>query len=1194
MQLTRFSATLAALLTIAGLMPPKLFSQHRLPLPPTKSQPQAEQIAAAIADLLKQRPLEPKSAPEEGEPESESAKDPDKPPADEAPINELIAYWRTHGNPNAANSQSKPSDKVRDRLLEACENRPWLLVGLTAVLPESSDAYDRIYKVLTEEGADRGAGMAESNWQPSARQWLKLHSSYFRDDLIEEARRLSQTNTMDISPINSLARLDWSAAQPLVEEMAGGGDPYRAARAQGILYEQAARGGDASQTDALRAQLKTMVLNRQSPVTVRQTAFQSLMATDWDGQADWYLSLFADPQLSGVGFLERKAGGNDRIETRSIRANTADQWTRMEEDGAGFNILWLPIQEDPSKWLPVAAQLVGNNDRTIHLAAVSCLAEFLAVDAGAKEQLQQAARALLPWLNDANWGGGLERWSYLGSLAKLDLPESIPGLIWILDNDEDPAERAVAAEALMRYRTPQAVPALRRALDREKDEQFRESLIATLAQTGGFADEEAAAAIEAYARRVITSEGQKEMAEIADGASDKSLPLPVSVGRVYDVRDEIELSEGLATKLFERAKALRPTEPAAARRILSIAERADLVVADLNLIERIGQGVVDLDAVKLALESRERMRKRAGGELFRLIKQGGYAGGLAAILLGQESNWNDLLKGNDANAQTSLLAAARYTRDKLPVELVGKRLAANPILAAAAESYLEVEDSAEARKIIWARHPGEARILGERVGAESSLGSEPITKWEEKVRKEVLSANGPEEIFAVVPNYNPEVYGSVLIRIRQGQAEISLHSSEGRRQTRPLTANELQELIAFTSREEVENLGPQSRRTFGELEPDRIRFQYLRLTRGGGRRIMLSAGLLPAPKKDPTLHEQLAGLFHQLSHTGEFRLRYEMEDRIPGLEVLLADDRRRIFTTCQEGGELRVLIEPERDGTLRIPAVLAEWRSFTSGRVGPMTDEPRSCHFYNSLLNLPDWLKESRNRSGLGLDWRSKVGDAWFASAMIDGESGIWKFEETKSPVKVASGTYINSIATPDGKWLVTKKTVQSADKFEMPITRVALHSDAPAGAQAPRELIINAPQLSGHYPIAFVAAHNKVLLGQGHYQYGRDFTGGTYYLLDPETGALQQVRGEFRPLQDQFARPLQPTGKPNEFWAAIYDQQKKATLVGRYDARAFTFTPLATLAEIRVGSPDIWVDAAAGKIYVTYLGHLLRVPLTR
>ncbi len=1176
MPLSRVSVALVALLLAGLLIPPALFSQSRQP------QPQVEQIAAAVGELLKQPPLEPGVEEPVDSAERDAKKELEKPPADDAPINELIAYWSNRRYRVTTMGESKPSDNVRERILEACENRPWLFSQLTQVLPETTETYDRVRQVLIEAEKEQNEG-----WQQPLRYWLRLNSPHFRGELIEDVRQLSQSNQMNLAPVQALARLDWDAAKPLVEAMTGGADPFRAAQAWGMIYDQAQRSGDTVQTESLRQQLKAEVVNRQSPVAVRQTAFQSLMATEWSGQEEWYLSLFADPMLSGVKLAEPK----EPSKTGSDQGGLL-KFPALSDDGGRLNILWLPIQQNPAKWLPVTMRLVGSSDRIIHLAAVSSLAAFLATEPEAKETAQQVARTLLPWLSDPNWGGSLERWAYLGSLARIDLPESVPGLIWVLDNDEDATIRAVAAEVLIRYRNPQANPALRRALARETNEILRETFIAALAQAGaavgGFSDEEAVAAIEAFARHVITPEGKKEIAEITNLQSEKTLPLPVSIGRVYDEREEVEINESLAAKLFARAKVLRATDPLAARRILAVAERCTLTVADLNLIERIGEGLVDLDALKLALESRQRMRKQVADELSALVKKGGYAAGISAALLGDEDNCNNVLKGKDANAQIALLAAARYVREKLPVEIVGKLLSVSQTLTAA-ENYLEVEDSAEARQLIWAKHPGEARILGERLGTDAALGSPSVTQWEEKMRREVIGVNAPDEIYALVASYNPGVNQSFIIRVRQGQAELSLHNSEGRRSVRQLTANELLDLKEFTSREEVENL-KLNRRAFGEFESNRVRFEYLRLSKQGGRRIMLNTGLRRAPKNDPTLREQLAGMFYQFSRTGEFKLRYEMEDRIPGLEVLLANDDRRVFTACLEGAELRVLIQPEKNELLRPVNSQAEWRAFAAGRLGASAQEPRACGYQNSFLNTPDWLKELRTQSGATTDWRSKSGDAWFSIARIEGDAGIWKLEETKSPEKIVSGTYLNSIATPDGKWLVAKKTVQSADKFDVQVTRIQTATG--------REFIVNAPQLANHYPLAFVAAHNKILLGQGHYQYGRDFTGGTYYLLDAETGALQQVKGEFRPLQDQASRPLQhvesSAEKPNQFWAAIYDQQKKATVIGRYDARLFTFAPAIELPEIKIGSADIWVDAAAGKVYVTYLGHLLRVPLTK
>ncbi|MBL8188119.1 MAG: hypothetical protein JNK38_08930, partial [Acidobacteria bacterium] len=130
-------------------------------------------------------------------------------------------------------------------------------------------------------------------------------------------------------------------------------------------------------------------------------------------------------------------------------------------------------------------------------------------------------------------------------------------------------------------------------------------------------------------------------------------------------------------------------------------------------------------------------------------------------------------------------------------------------------------------------------------------------------------------------------------------------------------------------------------------------------------------------------------------------------------------------------------------------------------------------------------------------------------------------------------------------------------------------------------------------FPVAYVAAHNKLLLSQQTYQFREDGK-GTFFLLDAETGAIQPVKGEFRPLTNLFARPLQPTDKPHEFWAVIYDNKKKTTSVGRYDTRTFTFTPVTELPELRLSSENVWADATAGKLYFVYLGHLLRVPLTK
>ncbi|MEK7831253.1 MAG: hypothetical protein AAB401_09230, partial [Acidobacteriota bacterium] len=691
----------------------------------------------------------------------------------------------------------------------------------------------------------------------------------------------------------------------------------------------------------------------------------------------------------------------------------------------------------------------------------------------------------------------------------------------------------------------------------------------------------------------------REINDVFDGTSEKPLPLEISIGAVYAQNEEVEIPDNLAAVLFNRAKTLRRTQPELARKLLSIAQNSNGVVADLNLVDCIAEGWVDLESVKTALETRAQLRKNTGDKLEELFKQGGYQTGLAAVMLADEDKLRSVLAGRDANAQLALLAAARYLREKLPVESVGKLMGANAGMTAAAESYLEIEDSAEARKLIWARHPGEAKILGEQFNLGVPPGRPPgllipLGVWEEKMRKEVRVPNvqdGTQEIYAVVPSYNPEVFNSIIIRLRKrGQAaveaEISLHQAEGRRQTRMLTADELQELKEFTSREEVENLKSEARfeMPMGHYGPP-MQFEYLRLTKDGGRRIVV-AQPRRAPKKEATLHEQLGGLFYRFSRSGEFKLRYALEDKIPGVEVLVAEDKRQVYSICQEGGQLRVMVSVENPNPNIAPEKSFEWRSLFGSRLGAPVDEPANCQSGNLLWSQTDWMRELRMKSGAMFDPRARLGNVWFAQASMENEPGIWKFEEGKSPAKIVAGINGNLIPTPDGKWLGGKKTIESNDNYETRPVRIHL----PTGREYPVSITGN----SDLFPLGFIAAHNKILLSQQQFQYRPDSSGGNFFLLDAETGTTQAVKGEFRPLINAYTRPLQPTEKPNEFWAALYDAKKKATVVGRYDTRTFGFAPVVELPEIRLNSADTWADATAGKLYFVYLGHLLRVPLAK
>src|SRR5262249_16801097 len=107
------------------------------------------------------------------------------------------------------------------------------------------------------------------------------------------------------------------------------------------------------------------------------------------------------------------------------------------------------------------------------------------------------------------------------------------------------------------------------------------------------------------------------------------------------------------------------------------------------------------------------------------------------------------------------------------------------------------------------------------------------------------------------------------------------------------------------SRQEIENLGPE--RFFGEGEKGWWKYEYLRLTKEDGRRIALD-GLQRAPK-NPTPHEELSGIFYRLSRSGEFTTRYNIDDKIPGVEVICAEIKAFVLKGGGEKGGIGAFIE---------------------------------------------------------------------------------------------------------------------------------------------------------------------------------------------------------------------------------------------------------------------------------------------
>ncbi len=1212
------------------LFPSQLLAQK--PAPARKTVPRTAPRPRAIADnviaeLLALPPLSPDE--EETSAHATSEAEP-KLPAAHAPIKELLAYWL---NRNSGKSEdARPSEVVQQRLLEAVLNRPELLQGLFSVLPDTPATHDQIYQLMQAESGE------EDYWKMTARQYLQYRSQYFREELLAEAR--SEDFAARRQSLPALAKLDYTTAKPIVEQMLGGTNSEAIALALGIQRTDALSVGERGQAESTLTKLKEIVSNRQLSPPVRWQALSSVMESEWQGQEEWFLSLFADPTLSGIvpdtiaAQNSAEQGAQVTIESKEIlvekrmivrsagtvvygarnaamsAANAAAAAAaRASMDGGvpggvpdgipvetANSLLVTTLQGNYAKWIPKVTSLVGNTDRIVHNAAVKFLVEVNGNLQDKEEKMlranrQDAARALLPWLINPLWASVSVRAEFIDSLNNLDLREAVPGLLTILDSESDRTVVDAAVRVLMEYKDPRAVGSLKRFLQKETSEEAREPIITAIAQCGGFSDEEMATTFEAYARKISTDAGAEAIDIAVDG--EKTLPLNLSIGRVLYESDSIQATEGLAVRLFARAKELQFKEPAVAQTILSGIQFAPLQVAQLNLLERISAGNVEAKAISFALENRRAWQKSVSEAIYPLLRQGGYAAGLAAILLGESGRQADILEGKDAKAQLALLAAARYVREKLPVTAIAPLLS-NPLLTKAAESYLEIENSAAARSLIWARHPKQAWIVGESIFLENQNdGDATPHKLEEKLQREVLGQNGKLEIYAVLTKFygtEGEENGNIIVRVKGEEAEIHMPNSNGYRSYRALTPNEVQDLKALTSRPEIEDLGPEYfPNKASEDESDAPSREYLRLNQENGRRILLRQARR-APKKDATPHEELAGLFFTLSRTGDFKLRYDLEDKLPGLEVLYSNAKQQLLMVAQEGKELRVLIGDYSASRQRNKEQFPyDWRSFDAGQLGGIVSPPTAmAEYFEAAKSLGsiELLTSASDYLVAQILPKQKV---VYAAMAFGGEPGIWKTTFSGERIKVREGNYLGAVVTPDEKWLVTTKMAMDVQPNAEPhATTTLVRLNLQSGEEFPVALPVGM-QL---WARAFVPARQQILLSdQAPFRHAPT---GKSFLLDPATGKLQSIKGELRPLLQNAVRPLQPTGKPNEVWTSLYDETKRATLIGRYHLATFTFVSALELPGFGAQITELHVDEAAGKVYFVHDGNLLRVALSK
>jgi hypothetical protein len=705
-------------------------------------------------------------------------------------------------------------------------------------------------------------------------------------------------------------------------------------------------------------------------------------------------------------------------------------------------------------------------------------------------------------------------------------------------------------------------------------------------------------------------------------------------------------------RALEREKKLRKTNPAVAAVLAQIMQSWRGRVIFIERMRRIREGGADLNAILLTLAQRREIRRTNENDILEMRAAGGIGRGIAACLMEDGAEIQNILRQNDADMLVAALGCGRLLRIKLPVPEVGALLK-NPdkTIALAAERYLESEDSREARALVLERHKGEAVILGARelfladtknftfselvrelldsVSPRGYLNIDypAMDKSEAALREEIKSNPELLAIYGLLPNHSA---GQQIVRVFKDKIVFTNYEDVARYRERVLTAKEYEDFYRLVLSENVDTAAP-----FPGYCGQCIPGEFVMFGKDGGRRVFYKDAFSDgSPVKK--IVERI-----QSFNEGELKLHYRLADNIKGLEVLLADDKFTARAVWKNGGDLRVLVEDldkqaeiqknlqaqmeaednaaEDDEEALLRNVEAQqkrlqesqfahylWRSLDNGKLGAASTQPLEMPFLYDETQVP----KTKGIDPLPRAWEVRAGSYEIRTSDEDAdETGLFKTSRSQTPQLLKKGNYDSPIVTGDGKWVVATKVGEWSEPRS--VVRINL--------QTGREFKVNLPPADTFNPVAFIASQNKVLLyrakGRIYNNYRPDaddeeetvkpVVSATkddknpspqtpeYYLLDAATGATQLVKGEFRPLETAEYRPLQPVaGSPDEFWVALYDKKSKETSVGRYSTKTFTLQTVTKLPQIVLDSMKIWVDEKEAKIYFVYEGHVLSAPL--
>jgi hypothetical protein len=1173
------------------------------------------------------------------------------PPGDDATTEDLLEYWKWQSESyRELGYNIKPTGKSLDRILSEVADKPESLLEYLKILPEDADTADFVKRIYENSKTNEDL---EEYWRDAVETWLLYHNKDYSEQLgsiVQQSAGDAGEYVGGLEPLLSLVHVDWDRAQPIVQRLYNDSSQRTSqVMARWALYRHALETDSFGDIEKYRDELKAIVEDKNATDGQRDLAIDALVKEkDFAGRDDWYFGLLEDETLDDLRVDGRSYTGLTTIiyysppekyadkmiellksDNKAVRTAAIRNLTKiMNSDYPEVIRALLPWLEDP-QW----ATEVGGERQAIITALENV-------------QIPESVPGLLVTLNEKETRPQMPRF-YPNSNVAIPYPSNMPSNMttnsvttYPLSMTETYPLRYGTISALEKQKDARAAASLRAILP-QVDEWQRIGVVRALLMSNGFSIPEQIEAVEATAKATITTDSGSNTAVMSNAntyyGGNTTIPMPridmdtiavsnmsnsVYTKRPYNPADikpilgnlivnNPEPNADFVKALIERIRQIETKDPQTAGSLRKIMLNWHGAAINSLLMSDLKANSADVNAIVKLLAVRKELREKQSNEVFELRTSNKTAIGISACILEDRNEYEAILSGEDIETKIALLGCARMIRAEMSLQTVAANLkSSNKMLALAAERYLESEDSPDARQIVLALHPNEAKILGATTHFAGTEEDSATSNFLPDLFASVSDAYTPENYF-YLQGYIEEImnrekllqkeikeskdllgiywFDKNFVRIYSDRAVFSREENDARYRERVLTAEEFDNLKTFLVSQRVNEL-PAFLSYCNECEAKEL----LMLGRQGGRRVFVKTEL------PPPFFKELDQTFEQMSKAPT-KLRYYLEKDVSGLEILFSDDVLQARTLWKSGEDFRVLIDDtSRREQIDKELALQDKTDETSGKdidYEKLEETRRKRREQREFENF-SWQKLDKEKlTGLA----DQPAQAQFLpirdSFPVRAQAGRWKAQTANIEIradeqglykitggalsKIKTGYYRNPVVTSNGRWAIAAKV--AGEEQGTLLVRVNLQTN--------REYPVKLDDYPSLEAVVYVAAINKVVVSASTY-YEEEEGEPQYFLLDPDTGVVSEAADKILPLAQQEFRSLQAAANPNEFWAAISNAEPSETQVGIYNAKTLSFKPVMKVPRVEFDSMSMWIDA--GRVYFIYEGHVLSLPLPK